>query len=62
MATDLNTILTCVTMRCFEDAHQYLVYYHLTIWGNGSTYITVNSPGRDSMSYSGNLVEPKDAE
>jgi hypothetical protein len=41
---------------------QVPIYYHLTIWGNGSTYITVNSPGRDSMSYSGNLVEPKDAE
>ena len=38
---------------------QVPIYYHLTIWGSGSTYITVNSPGRDSMSYSGNLVEPE---
>lgn len=38
---------------------QVPIYYHITIWGSGSTYITVNSAGRDSMSYSGNLVEPK---
>lgn len=36
---------------------QVPIYYHITIWGGGSTYITVNSPGRDTMSYSGNLVE-----